>query len=88
MDKANVQPRIIVDLGSRKKKLIKDLKDGRGKLLVEIELAVEQARAALPESERNKAIVPVVIVYSKKRRKRRIDSLPFSPLNPFSLLRC
>jgi hypothetical protein len=77
-----------VDLGSRRKKLIKDLKDGRGKLLVEIELAVEQARAALPESERNKAIVPVVIVYSKKRKKRRIDSLPFSPLNPFSLLRC
>jgi len=88
MDKANFQPPVIVDLGSKKKKLIKDLKNGRGKLLLEIELAVEQARAALPEADKNKAVIPVVILYSKKRRKRLSASLPFNPLNPLSLLRC
>jgi uncharacterized protein DUF6200 len=88
MDKANIQPPVIVDLGSKRKKDIKDLKNGRGKLLVEVELAVEQARATLPESDRNKAIIPVVVLYRKKGRKRGYGSLPFSPLNPFSLLRC
>jgi hypothetical protein len=101
MDKANPQPQdkqdkthvqatpIIVDLGSRRKKAIKDLKNGKGKLLVEIELAVEQARAVLPDSDKNKAIIPVVVLYRQKRRKRGVgDFVPFNPLNPFSLLRC
>ncbi|HZI46334.1 MAG TPA: hypothetical protein VFD75_00975 [Pyrinomonadaceae bacterium] len=105
MDKPNPQPHdkqdkqdtahvqtvpIIVDLGSRRKKLVQDLKDGRGKLLVEVELAVEQARAALPESEKNKTLVPVVVLYRQKRRKRRAydDFVPFNPLNPLSFFRC
>jgi hypothetical protein len=80
---------VIVDLGSRRKKLINDLKDGRGKLLLEIDLAVEQARAVLPDSDKNKILVPVVVLYREKRKKRRYDDLvPFNPLNPFSLLRC
>ena len=87
-DKPNVAPPyIIVDLGSRRKKLIQDLRKGRGKLLVEVELAVEQARAAVPEAEKNKT---VVILYQQKKRKRRgyDDYLPFNPLNPFSIFRC
>jgi hypothetical protein len=88
MDKAHIQPPVIVDLGSKRRKAIKDLKNGRGKLLVEVDLAVEQARAALPEADRNKAIIPVVVLYRKKGRRRGPGSLPFSPLNPFSLLRC
>jgi len=89
-DKTNVQtPPIIVDLGSRRKKLIQDLKNGIGKLLVEVELAVEQALAALPDSEKNKGIVPVVVLYRQKRKKRRLnDFVPFNPLNPLSLFRC
>lgn len=96
MDKANPQDKdkvhavpIIVDLGTRRKKLINDLKDGRGKLLVEVDLAVEQARAVLPDADKNKILVPVVVLYREKRKKRRFDDvLPFNPLNPFSLLRC
>jgi hypothetical protein len=88
MDKANIHTPVVVDLGSRKKKLIRDLKNGKGKLLIEVDLAVEQARAALPDADKNKQIIPVVVLYSKKKGKRRFDSLPFSPLNPFSLLRC
>ena len=86
-DKTSVEPPyIIVDLGSRRKKLIQDLRKGRGKLLVEIELAVEQARDAVPESDKNKT---VVILYQQKRKRRRPfdDYLPFNPLNPFSLFR-
>lgn len=87
MDKANFQPPVIIDLGSKRKKLIKNLKNGTGKLMVEVEHAVDQARSALPDSDKNKAVIPVVVLYRKKGRKRGSKSLPFSPLNPLSLLR-
>ena len=87
-DKTSVEPPfIVVDLGSRRKKLIQDLRKGRGKLLHEVELAVEQARAAVPESDKNKTVV--ILYQQKRRRKRRVDDfLPFNPLNPFSIFRC
>ena len=88
MEKANFHPPVIVDLGSKKKKLIKDLKNGTGRLMDEVEHAVEQARSALPDSDKNKAVIPVVVIYRKKSRRRGVKGLPFSPLNPLSMLRC
>ena len=88
MDKTNTQAPVIVDLGKRKKKYINDLKNGCGKLMTEVDIAVEHARSTLPEAEKNKAIIPVVILYRKKKKRKGSGSLPFSPLNPFSLLRC
>jgi hypothetical protein len=87
MDKTNVQPPVIVDLGKRKKKYISDLKNGCGKLMTEVDVAVEHARATLPDADKNKAIVPVVILYKQKKKRKGVGSLPFSPLNPLSLLR-
>lgn len=87
-DKTNATVIVVRDLGSRKKKPIQDLKNGKGKLLAEVEDAVDEARAALPPADKNKTLVPVVIVYREKRKKRRYeDCLPFNPLNPFSLFR-
>jgi hypothetical protein len=88
MEKTNVQPPVIVDLGKRKKKEIRDLKNGCGKLMTEVDVAVDHARSTLPDAEKNKGVIPVVIVYRKKKKGRKgSGSLPFSPLNPFSLLR-
>ena len=88
-DKTNVTLIVVKDLGTRKKKPIQDLKDGKGNLIAEVEDAVDEARAALPPADKNKTLVPVVIVYREKRRKRRYDDyVPFNPLNPFSLFRC
>lgn len=87
-DKTNVPLIVVKDLGTRKKKPIKDLKNGKGSLVTEVEDAVEEARAALPPADKNKTLVPVVIVYRKKGKKSRFDDLPFNPLNPFSLFRC
>lgn len=86
--KANVTAIYFRDLGSTKKKLIRDLKCGKGELLEDVDDAIEEARASLPDSEKNKTLVPIVLVYREKRKKRRYDDLPFSPLNPFSLFRC
>lgn len=79
---------VIVDLGSRSKKAINRLKNGEGKLMTEVALAIDQVRASLPEEDRDKQIVPVLIIYKKKRRSRSGSGLfPFSPLNPLNFLR-
>jgi hypothetical protein len=87
MDKTNTQTPVIVDLGKRKRKAIKDLKNGHGYLMEEVDQAVSRARSGLPEAEQNKPVVPVVILYRKKRKRRGGRSLPFSPLNPLSMCR-
>jgi Family of unknown function (DUF6200) len=89
MEKAQPQTPVIVDLGTRKRKAIKDLKRGKGSLMDEVEDAVTHARSALPDGDQNKPVIPVVILYRKKRKKRGGGgAFPFSPLNPLSMLRC
>lgn len=81
---------IIYDLGSRKKKYIRRLKDGHGELMAEVALAVEQVRAALPEGERDRNILPVIFIYKKKRKGRKSSSgsSMFNPFTfPFNFLR-
>jgi hypothetical protein len=88
MEKTQSQTPVIVDLGKRKRKAIKDLKNGQGYLMTEVTDAVNRARATLPEADQNKPVVPVVILYRKKRKKGgRGGKFPFSPLNPFSVCR-
>lgn len=75
---------IVVDLGSRSKKAIRRLKEGRGKLMAQVSDTVEQVRSSLGEED--KEIVPVVIVYRKKASKRggRLSATRFVP-PPFNL---
>lgn len=78
---------VIVDLGSRSKKAINRLKNGEGKLMTEVALAIEQVRTSLPDSDKNKQIIPVLIIYKRKRSRGGSGTLPFFPLNPFNFLR-
>ena len=73
---------IYIDFGSRSKKAIRKLKNGRGKLMAEVEKAVDQVAEELRSDGEERAIVAVVCIYRRKRRKKR-RSLSF-PL-PFSL---
>ena len=77
---------IVVDLGSKSKKSIKRLKEGRGKLMFEVSAAVEKVRATVGET--NQASTPVVIIYRKKASKKSSvgSMLPAFP-SPFSLFR-
>lgn len=68
----------ILDLGRQRKKAIKNLKNHTGKLIAEVEAAVD----TLPD-DKNKHVI--VVIYKKKRRKR--SSLSCSPLSPLSLFR-
>lgn len=62
---------IIINLGKQKKKRIKNLLKGRGKLLYEIDDVVEEVTSLLGEELEGKAIVPLVLVYQKKPKQKR-----------------
>jgi len=59
---------IVVDLGGRRRKEIKELKRGEGPLVAEVGDVVEQVRAALDDLN-GTTLVPVVLVYKKKRKR-------------------
>ena len=74
---------IVVDLGKKTKKSIKKLKKGSGKMMAEIQEAMDEVRSRLPESDKQKVVVPVVMFVERKFKKAS-GKLPFSP---FSMLK-
>jgi len=67
---------IVLDLGKKKKKLIRELKRGEGKLMEDVSQAVEAVRSSLADELTGKTLIPVVIFYERKR-KRKTGLLPF-----------
>lgn len=61
--------RIIIDLGSQKRKAIRELKQGSGQIVQEIYEATQPASGER-ETEGTE-VVPVAIVYRRRARKRR-----------------
>jgi hypothetical protein len=74
---------IVVDLGKKTKKTIKKLKKGSGKMVEELAEAMDAVRARLPEADKGKVIVPVVMFVERKLSKKT-SKFPFSP---FSMLK-
>ncbi|NQW05147.1 MAG: hypothetical protein HQ485_14160 [Acidobacteria bacterium] len=72
---------IVVNLGKKSKKAIKKLKKGSGKMFVELQAAMDEVRARLPEADKQKTLVPVVMFCERKARK--ISKTPFSPFSMF-----
>ena len=71
---------IIIDLGTQKAKAIKDLKDGEGKLWGDMLNVVEEVKEMLGEEASGKVIIPVVMIYEKKRKRQRLDKIIFPAL--------
>ena len=71
---------IVVDLGKKTKKSIKKLKKGSGKMVEEIQAAMDEVRARLPEADKQKVVVPVVMFVERKIKKAS-SKFPFSPLS-------
>ena len=66
---------VIIDLGSRKSKILKELKKGEGKLWEEVQGVVESVQDKLGEKTDGKVVIPVVMIYEKKRKRQRLDKL-------------
>jgi len=77
-------PPVIFEAGSQSKKAINKLKAGRGELKDRVDEAIEQVRCSLPDQDKNKPIITVLVIYKKK--KKRTSSLPLSPFSCFSPL--
>jgi len=75
-DASTITP-IVIDLGKKKRKQIRALKRGSGKLMDEVAEVLNQVRGNLGPDVEMKNLVPVVMVYKQKDRKRG-GLLPFS----------
>ena len=64
-------PPIVLDLGKVKRKRIKQLKRGSGPLLEEIHEAVASVGRELADEAEGKELLPVVLLYERKRKKPR-----------------
>ena len=62
---------IILDLGKKKRRALKALKRGRGRLLDEVEQSLDEVRIGLGSGIEGKQIVPIVLIYKRKIKRRR-----------------
>jgi hypothetical protein len=67
---------LVLDFGKQKKKRITQLKRGEGALRAKIDAAVREAQARLGQS---KEIIPVVVLYRKKDRRKAKGLSMFAP---------
>jgi hypothetical protein len=65
---------IIIYLGKQKQKAVKALKDGEGDLWTEVLDVVEEVKEMLGTEAEGKMLVPVVLIYERKP-KRRVANL-------------
>ena len=68
---------IVIDLGKKKTKDIKDLKNGKGKVWDDVYTIVEEVKEMLGEDANSKVILPVVMIYQKKPKRQRLNRLIF-----------
>jgi hypothetical protein len=59
----------VLDLGRRKKKAIRRLKDGEGQLAAEVSEAARSVAAR--HGSEGKEVLPVVLLYRKRARRKR-----------------
>jgi len=62
---------IVIDLGKKGRKQIKALKRGSGKLREEVVDATAEVMSRLGVEAQGKEVVPIVVVYERKRRAVR-----------------
>jgi len=69
---------IVIDLGKKKRKQIRALKRGSGKLMDEVAEVLNHVRGDLGPDTELKHLVPVVLVYRQKEKRRSGGLLPLS----------
>ncbi len=62
---------VIIDLGKQKRKRIKRLMKGRGRLWFEVEDVIDEVGSMLGDELEGKTLVPLVLVYRRKPKRRR-----------------
>jgi hypothetical protein len=60
----------VVDLGKAKKRQVRKFKQGRGRLYEDAQDVIEEVRARMGADGQGKEIVPVIMLYRKKGRRK------------------
>lgn len=61
---------VLIDLGKVKGKTVRQFKEGRGRLVTDVQEVLAEVRQTLGPDGATKELVPIVIVYRKKRKRR------------------
>lgn len=61
---------VLIDLGKVKGKTVRRFKEGRGPLVGEIQQVLADVRQSLGPETGGRDLVPIVLVYRKKRKRR------------------
>lgn len=69
-DTLEVHAPFIFDIGKRKKKVCKRIKEGRGPVQKNIEEALEYTADEMGDAAKGKVFVPVVVLYERRRKRR------------------
>lgn len=64
---------VIIDLGKQRSRALKSLKKGEGKLWNEVLDVVEEVKDMLGTDADGKVLVPIVLLYREKSRRRRLN---------------
>ena len=62
---------VIIDLGRKNRKRVRELKKGEGIYQSEVLPTIDEVIAGLPAEDKGKAVVPVVVIYEKKPRRKK-----------------
>lgn len=62
---------VFLDVGKIKKRALKELEQGRGRLMDEIERTMREATTELGAADEAVELVPVVIVFGSKRKRKK-----------------
>ncbi|MFC1936346.1 hypothetical protein ACFLYP_01620 [Chloroflexota bacterium] len=74
--KVDVSEPILINLGKQRRKRIKNLMKGKGKLWNEVEDVIDEVSLLLGDELEGKTIVPLILVYRRRpKRKRRFFGL-------------
>ena len=76
---AEVTPAIVVSLGSQRPSRIRQLKQGMGRLMDDVNDVVQQVQSSLGEQADGKVFVPVVLIYRRRKRNRQRGGLGLWP---------
>ena len=64
---------IIIDLGRQKSGSLRELKKGEGRLWDEVLDVVEEVKEMLGAEAEGKMLVPIIMLYQEKSKRRRLD---------------
>lgn len=62
---------LVIDLGKRRRKTVRGLKRGRGKLMAEVLSVLDEVRAEARTEDHGNGLLPVIVLYERKRGRGR-----------------